>query len=530
MKPKLVVLTLLSMLMMNACTPRKSGNNDSRKTITNYKPPVFASNTRKDDIRAAAADVDSAYQRYAREHHFPAIVYGVVVDDELILSGAAGFTNVEKSIEASTKSLFRIASMTKSFTAMAIVKLRDDGKLQLDEPASKYIPALNDVAYLTDDAPPITIRNLLTMSAGFPEDNPWGDRQLADKPEELEAFIREGISFSNVPSKEFEYSNMGYAMLGQIIQAVSQMPYQRYISENLLQPLGMNDTRWEHSEVDPALLASGYRWEEEQWKPEPLLHDGIYGAMGGLITSIEDFSKYVKLHLAAWPPRNGDDTGPVKRSSLREMHKPGEFRGMFAPEKQPDGSYCTAAGGYGYGLGWRRNCDGLVRISHSGGLPGFGSEYRFFPELGVGIICFANVTYAGAGSANTIVMDAILSRIQHERRVLPVSDSLQRRKDQVLTLLQAWSPALEGAILAENFYLDRRRDLRMQDAKQLFDAIGPIKQIDAIVPQNQLRGTFRLLGDRGAADIFFTLTPERSPRVQQIDWTILPVQSSASDR
>jgi CubicO group peptidase (beta-lactamase class C family) len=107
--------------------------------------------------------------------------------------------------------------MSKSFTAMAILKLRDEGKLNLDDPAYKYIPELKNLHYPTADAPHITIRHLLSHSAGFPEDNPWGDRQLADNDKDLMAFIGKQISFSNPPGIAYEYSNLGFALLGKII-------------------------------------------------------------------------------------------------------------------------------------------------------------------------------------------------------------------------------------------------------------------------------------------------------------------------
>lgn len=407
---------------------------------------------------------------------------------------------------------------------MAILKLRDEGRLQLSDPVSKYIKEMNDIVYLTQDSPDITILNLLTMSAGFPEDNPWGDRQLADAPEELISFIKQGISFSNTPSKEFEYSNMGYAMLGRIVNTVSGVPYQQYITDNILKPLGMDNTRWEYSDVDPALLALGYRFEGGEWKEEPLLHDGIYGAMGGLITSIEDFSKYVSLHLSAWPPRNGEDRGPLKRSSLREMHKPWQFRSLDINANISGGNSCAAASGYGYGLGWRKNCEGLERISHSGGLPGFGSEFRFYPEYGIGIICFANLTYASAGEANAMIADALQLKTALKPRALQISDTLQRRKEQVLEMLSSWDQLLERKILAENFYLDMSRDMWMKQAADVFKATGRIVNVDAIIPYNELRGQFIMRGERQDAIVFITLTPEHSPKVQQLELRLNPKQ------
>jgi len=104
----------------------------------------------------------------------------------------------------------------------------------------RYLYSLN--CEKKNDAFPIDVENLLTVTAGFPEDNPWGNRQLAASDQMLIGLIREGVSFSNVPSNQYEYSNLGYALLGNIISRVAGIPYQEYIWENILLPLGMKDT------------------------------------------------------------------------------------------------------------------------------------------------------------------------------------------------------------------------------------------------------------------------------------------------
>ena len=325
---------------------------------TTYSAATFAEADRLERVTKALAAADKIYKDYALENHLPAIAYGIVLDGVLVHSGAMGTINLNTRKPAETKSLFRIASMTKSFTAMAIMKLRDAGKLSLSDLAEKYATEMKTFKPLTKDAAKITIHNLLTMTAGFPEDNPWGDRQLEDTERDLVNFLNQGVSFSSVPGFQFEYSNLGYAILGNIITRVSGMPYQQYITNEILKPLGMNDTQWEYSKISKEKLAIGYRWEEEQWKEEPMLHDGSYGAMGGLITSIEDFSKYVALHLAAWPPRNDEDKAPLKRSSVREMQTPFMPR-LFAEAKGRDGSACPILFGYSYGLGYLQDCKGV---------------------------------------------------------------------------------------------------------------------------------------------------------------------------
>jgi CubicO group peptidase (beta-lactamase class C family) len=183
---------------------------------------------------------------------------------------------------------------------------------------------------LTKDATPITIRHLLTHAAGYPEDNPWGDRQLAVSDAELVAIYKKGVSFSNNPGQGYEYSNLGFATLGYIIKKVSAKPMRLISTNNILKPLGMTHTYWEYTKVPKEQLALGYRWLDNQWVEQPLLHDGAYGAMGGLITTIEDFSKYIALHLDAWPPRDDAETGPIKRSSIREMQYPWDVNYLTA--------------------------------------------------------------------------------------------------------------------------------------------------------------------------------------------------------
>ena len=113
-------------------------------------------------------------------------------------------TNIDTGEPVTRHSLFRIASMSKSFTSLAILKLRDEGKLFLSDPLYKYIPDLEQLTYLTADATPVSILNLLTMTAGFPEDNPWGDRFLDISDEALIEQVEEGISFSTVTSLHYE--------------------------------------------------------------------------------------------------------------------------------------------------------------------------------------------------------------------------------------------------------------------------------------------------------------------------------------
>ncbi len=513
-------LVLLAIVIV-ACSQEKERQKQSQQpvleSVQKYSIPKFVDSAAFSNLPKYYPVVDMVFKNYATKNHFPSIAYGIVVGNQLVYSNAIGNANVKKDFKASTKSLYRIASMSKSFTAMAILKLRDEGKLSINDPVSEYIPEINGGGALTTDAQPITILNLLTMSAGFPEDNPWGDRQLADSEQELLDQVENGISFSNVPGVAFEYSNMGFALLGKIITNVSGMPYQKYITDNIMKPIGMNDSKWEYTEIPAEVFAPGYRWEDDNWKEEPILHDGIYGAMGGMICSIEDFAKYVSLHLSAWPPRNEADNGPVKRSSIREMHQPWRVSGVFANAKTRTGEPCAVGGGYGYGLGWRQDCNGTIRIAHSGGLPGYGSQWAIYPEYNIGVVSFSNHTYGAPGLANAIVLDTLIQLAGIKKRSLPPSEILTKRKEEIMELIPDWKDAESKDMFAENFWLDHDLEHRRKATADIFAEAGKIVRFTDLQPENQLRGSFTIECEKKNVRVFFTLTPERSAYIQQLD-------------
>ncbi len=481
-----------------------------------YNPAVFTDSNRAERVKATAAAVEGIFKKFFEERHLPGLVYGVVLDGRLIYSGGLGYANLEQKTPAHAQSLFRIASMSKSVTALAILQLRDVGKLHLDEPASKYIPEMKKLRYLTKDAPEITIRDLMTHGAGFPEDNPWGDRQLADSDDELRQLITNGPSFSNVPGVAFEYSNLGFALLGQIVQKVSGMEFQQYTVVNIFKPLGMNATVWEYEKAEQKKLALGYNWIDAAHVNIPLEHHGSYGAMGGLITSIEDFTKYVALHLAAWPPRNEQESGVLKRSSLREMHHPWRLDALMANFRFPNGRACPSASAYGYGLRWMRDCEGRTYLGHSGGLPGFGSNWTMLHDYALAVMSFDNITYGGTSTINLAVLDTIIALAKLQPRALPVSNILEQRKNELVKVLSAWNGAESSGLFAENFFLDNRVQDLAQRTRELYEEAGEITAVGAMMPLNQLRGTFHLVGKKKNLEIFFTLTPEKIPLIQQL--------------
>ena len=468
------------------------------------------------DMNAAFPVIDGLFKDYAAKNHYPGFVYGIVAGGKLVFTGSVGYTNPEKKIPATNLSDFRIASMTKSFVSVAILQLRDAGKLRLDDPASMYIPELKGQSGPATDAPVITIRHLLSHSAGFPEDNPWGDRQLAVTDEDLLNLVRRGISFSNSPGISYEYSNLGFTLLGYIVQKVSGQSYEAYITEHILRPLGMTHTYWEYAKVPEAQLAHGYRWLNGSWVEQPLLHDGAYGAMGGMITTLEDFARYTAFQLAAWPSRSGAEEGPLKRSSCREMQQPWTFNNLNAQfSYYAGGPVCATSSAYCYGLRWSKDCKGRTMVGHTGGLPGFGSNWMMLTDYGVGVISFANLTYASAAAINVRVLDTLVTLAHLKPYGVPVSGILEQRKKELTALLPGWDGAAASGIFAVNFFSDYFVDSLRKEASAVFERAGKIVRVGEMRADNNLRGSYLLEGEKGSIEIRFTLTPENPALIQE---------------
>jgi len=480
-------------------------------------PATFDVPDRADRLARAIPAVDSVMRAFMARSRVPGIAYGIIVDGKLLHVAAHGLREVPSGARVDTSSVFRIASMTKSFTALAILQLRDAGKLSLDDPAEQYVPQLKGLRYPTSDAPRITVRHLLTHSAGFPEDNPWGDQQLAASDEDLSRMIREGIPFSNAPGIAYEYSNFGFAILGRIVVNVSGLPYARYVRDRVLRPLGMTSTTLEARDVPANRLAHGYRLQDGQWLEEPPLPDGSFGAMGGMLTSSADLSRWVGLMLSAWPPRDGAESPVLKRSSLREMQQ--LWRNAGATVSRTANGLALNSGGYAYGLRVSQNCLFNHIVAHSGGLPGFGSQMRWLPEYGVGLIALGNLTYTSWGTPLDAAFEVLAKSGGLVPRTVRPSPVLTAMRDQVTRLVtNGWNTALGDSIAAMNLYKDESAPRRAAQIQRLVTAAGGNCRAEGPMwAENALRGEWKVACNTGNLRVRITLAPTTPARVQQFD-------------
>jgi CubicO group peptidase (beta-lactamase class C family) len=488
-----------------------------------YPPPRFTDPARVKKLESAMPDVDRIFRRYVAERKIPGMGWGVVIDGRLAHVESAGVGDRSRNSPITAGTVFRIASMTKSFTALAMLKLRDEGKLSLEDPVAKWLPEFARMELPTRDTAPLRVRQILSHSAGFPEDNPWADQQLGASDADLTGWLRRGIPFSTPPGTRYEYSNYAFGLLGRIVAKASGMPYEKYVRAEILARLHMDATTFEFSDAPAGSRAAGYRLQPDgTYLEEAPLPAGVFGATGGLLTTAADLGKYLAFHLSAWPARDDAEAGPVRRASVREMSH------LWTPAnltvQRSDGVLKAAQTGYGYGLRVTTDCRFERIVAHGGGLPGFGSYMSWLPEHGVAIFGLANLTYAGPSEPISQAWDALLKTGGLRKRELPASPILSRMRDRIVNLWKSWDDAEANQIAAMNLLLDAPAAQRTGEIRKLKDEVGECSAFGPLIPENWLRGQFNMTCAKGIVGVFFTLAPTQPPAVQH-----LAFQKIASD-
>jgi len=475
--------------------------------------PAFAQSA------ATITRIDQVMEAYRLDAHIPGMVWGVVKDGTLVHVKGAGVQDIDVKRPVTADTLFRIASMTKAFTALSVLKLRDDGKVALDAPAETYVPELKSLKYPTDDSPRIRVRELITHTAGFVTDDPWGDRQTPLPDDAFTTYLASGVPFTRPPTTAMEYSNLGYALLGRIIANASGTAYDEYVQRTLLRPLGMTSTSHHVASAPIERRALGYRWEDNQWKLEPTMAHGAFGAMGGLQTNANDYAKWVAFLLQAWPPRNGADNGPVKRASVRELAQGANYVDVRTRPGASGPGACREAYAYAMGFTAATDCELGLTLSHGGGYPGYGSHVLLLPDYGVGIFALANRTYAGPRAPVWDAAVAMLRAGELVARPQPVSPALATSYAVVAKIFQAGAVTAGGDVLAMNFLMDRDAEHWARDIAALKAQVGACDTSAPVSPTGLLSGDFTWTCATGRVRGSVLLAPTPEPRIQALSLT-----------
>jgi CubicO group peptidase (beta-lactamase class C family) len=465
--------------------------------------------------------LDAHFRRFQDEAHVPGLVYGIVRDGRLAHLGTMGVQDLEARRPVDANSLFRIASMSKAFTALAILKLRDEGRLSLDALAEAYVPEMRAWRYPTSDSPRIRVRDLLSHVGGLVTDDPWGDRQQILPEADFTRMLRDGVLFTRAPGAAFEYSNLGYALLGRIVTNVSGRPYKDYVEQEIMRPLGMAATGYDIHASPLASRAIGYRWENEAFAREPDMAHGAFGAMGGVQTSANDYARWVAFLLSAWPARDGAEEAPVSRSSVREL-----AQGLNFPQSSPrpgtTGDTCAQASAYGMGMRVAVDCVAGFTLGHGGGYPGYGSYVLLLPDHGIGIFAFSNRTYSGPSG---VVWDAAVELHRAgwlTGRTIPTSAALARAYRAAGAMYDAGDLGQDRALLAVNFLLDRSAENWAREFARLKGEAGACRTDAAIAATGALSGDFTWTCAQGTITGVLLLAPTDPPTIQALRLSVAP--------
>lgn len=362
---------------------------------------------------------------------------------------------------ADSRTVFRIASMTKSFTAALVLMLRDEGVLDLDRPIADYAPELATVVGPGPAPKPITLRDLLSMSSGLVTDDPWADRHLDASDADLDAWVADGLRFAHPTGTAFEYSNLGFALVGRVVFRVTGERLQELVTKRILAPLGMAHTVWEEDSLPVGSeIAPGWMPADGNLSKVKPLGDGVIAPMGGLWSNCEDLAKWVGLLSGAF--RAAAPDGPIRKTSLREMQ---QVQRGYTSRVVPglDGMDFRVQGGYGFGLNVhlddRHGC-----VWHSGGLPGYGSTMRWAPGGG-GVVLLANLTYAPMTVAGARLFDALRHNGYLGPESKPVDRDVEDAGRALAALFNDWSEPNADDLFADNVLPDQAAPSRIAEAQ-----------------------------------------------------------------
>jgi CubicO group peptidase (beta-lactamase class C family) len=487
---------------------------------------------------AAVIDqVDALHRQRVADGIAPSSVWGVFDRDGLVASGGAGDRGDGGAPTADT--VYRIASCTKSVTATTLLGLAADGLLSLDAPITDFVPAFRSVVLPTTDSPVPTVRMLLTMSAGFPTDDPWGDRQESISDDELDDVLRAGLLFDSVPGTRFAYSNLGYALLGRVVAVVAGAPFTTVARERVLGPLGLDDTVFAASEARGHVV-TGFRRYDSEWEALTTPGPGAFSPIGGLFSTVRDLARWGSWLAAAFdgttPPFSEHVAalrGPLGTADRRSMQ---QAMRMIPAESLP-GS--TRATGYGFGLFVEHDPVVGSIVSHSGGYPGFSAHMRWSASTGIGVVAFENATQAKVSVAATRAHDLVLADVRSARgtstgaeaqtpavlsAVLPETRAAQAA---VQRLLADWDDDRAATICTPNVPMDVPWDRRRAALAVAVSAVGADLAAAPVAEESSTPTHLRwwLPGERGHLRVEIRLAPLAVGLVQTL--TVRPEPTPA---
>jgi D-alanyl-D-alanine carboxypeptidase len=337
-------------------------------------------------VTAAIATLDREIAGDIQAHGLPGLSIAVTHGDEILWHHDYGVADLARGDKVGPATRFRLGSISKLFTALAILQLRDAGKLDLDDRVTKTLPWF----HMAGDAhPALTIRELLLHLSGLPADAPgvsWTDRVMPSSEQVIQGLPQ--IEPAIPAESTWKYSNLGYVLLGFVVEAASAESYAGYIESHVLKPLGMTETLVEPEPQTPHLaIGYGARGPDGVRDPRAFLPMGAMAPAAGITSTVFDMAR-----LAVWALQDGD--GPVlsarsRREMLRSQADFSDFSG-------------------GQGLGWEiRPAGKALRIGHAGKAAGYAGKLEIEPASGLGVVVLVNADENGPGRIADRALDLL---------------------------------------------------------------------------------------------------------------------------
>jgi CubicO group peptidase (beta-lactamase class C family) len=317
----------------------------------------------------------------------PGACIGLVVGRDLAWNAGFGYADLAARRRVNVDTIFRIGSITKTFTGLAVVQLRDAGLISLDDPLVLHVPEFSAVDARAGPIENVTLRRLLTHRSGLVSEPPtqrWDERHVPSTAEILTTLNQAAIVIE--PDSAFKYSSLGFALLGEVVARVSEMSFRDYVRTRILEPLGMASSGFETPGLRSSRAARGYASSQFEDNPHPArdAHLKVADASGQLYSTVNDIARWIALQFTG---SDGDPSASpvVSVRSLAEIHRPAAF---------DDPSWRSA-----FCLAWAARREGdVVFHGHDGAIDGFSASVMLSLAHNVGAVALTN----GSCAAGTV--------------------------------------------------------------------------------------------------------------------------------
>lgn len=437
----------------------------SRRLIDAFASEVGGTPKR---LRAAERALDSALAT-ARTEVAPAVAVALFDRTGVLAWRGCGEPRLDGASTA-RDTVFRIASMSKSFLAATALALSDEGRLDLNRDIDDYVPGV--LFRWEGEARQVTVAELLANRSGMPEDNAYGDRELGATREEIAALGALGFELTALPGEKYQYSNIGMSFVGRAIEAVTGRTVEEEVRARFLVPLGLDATKYSADDYAADRdIAHGFRTFDQggSFIPEPFVGSGALACIGALFSTLDDIATWSAFLASAFSadPLRPEVLSAHSRREMQRVHTvipvgdPGPFRDL-------------AGLGYGYGLAVEHDRKHGRIAQHSGGLPGFSSHMRWQLATGIGAVAFGNSdvfrTEQLAADALTRALESIDAPAE-ETRPWPATIEAAERLDDAIRTGKSFA---ETGVLASNVLLDIPETVRRARIEALLAEAGAI--------------------------------------------------------